>query len=421
MRSAFVLLVAMAASLPAIGCREFAPFHAEPMPTTLPNAERKLPAPDVSALPLLPASGSLTPPPIPGYYRLTAEECRSLACQNSSIANLMEAGVTVRTGPLASVSQRTCADWVRVVTVKHLSQETRNRTAGAALKLYYQLLEYELKADVLTASVAELDELIKSNEKLQARGFKETVDAFELSKQRLELVADQARLRAGLQKINSELKSLLAIDPNTQAFLLPDDLVRVVPDPIDPEQAVQLGLMIRADLNLIRSLIAMLDHRTLAAVRKVLTGITPILAAVQSIKEHAVPQLSSYVSVLAKAEATATQRQLNGLLKDREREAIQEIRSAVDAWASARDMVAIGRRRFELNREHVVELEKKSKAGFGVELELRKARLDTLKAEADLVTDIVKWKLADVKAREVIGLLCTDEPAKSSTGISCER
>ena len=51
-------------------------------------------------------------------------------------------------------------------------------------------------------------------------------------------------------------------------------------------------------------------------------------------------------------------------------------------------------------------MEKRDKLGQAVEVELRKARLEAYKLEADLIAEIVRWKLADVKAREELGLLC---------------
>ena len=109
---------------------------------------------------------------------------------------------------------------------------------------------------------------------------------------------------------------------------------------------------------------------------------------------------------MAKAEVAAVRSQIMGLLQDREREVAKEIRTAAEEWTTARELVAIARQRFKLHTANVGDLEKKSKVGQAVELELRKARLELLKAESELVGDIVKWKLADVKARETMGLLC---------------
>lgn len=395
----------VALGLLSAGCQWLAAPHfgtPKPQATDLPLVERAVPAPDASAV----TEPAPAPPPA-GYYQLTADECRTLACRNSSAANLIESSVVVRPGCFANLTGRGLVDWVRVTAAAHLSAEARNRTSAAALTLYYQLLEAELQADVLKSSLDEIDALVRSNDVLQTKGFKQTADTYELKKQRIDLLAEQAKLRSGIQRLNAELKSLIAIDPGGRGFLLPADQVKVVPDPLDADAAVQVGLMMRSDLNLIRQLANMADHRTVPAVRQVLVGVTPLLGAVMSGDAEAVP-LAPFVSPVAKAEASALRRQLHGLLKDREREAVKEIRTAVEQWGTARDLVAIGRKKFELGHERVTELEKRQKVGQGVELERRKARLELLRAESDLVSAIARWKVADVKAREVTGLLGCD-------------
>lgn len=403
----FAVAVPIVASLLlSAGCRWLAAPEfgtPKPEPADLPLTDRQIPAPDASAV-----SEPQPEPPPAGYYRLTADECHALACKNSSAANLIESSVIVQPGCFANISGRAYADWVRVTAATHLSAEARTRTASAALTLYYRLLELELKSDVLKSSLDELDALVKANDILVARGFKETADAYQLKKQRIDLLGERAKLRSGIQKLNSELKSLLAIDPGSSGFLLPADQVKVVPDPIDVEQAVQAGLLRRNDLNLLRTLAGMADHRTTPAIRKVLTGLTPVLGAVASVSAEDVP-LTPFVSSMAKAEAASVRRQLHNLLKDRERDAAREIRTAVEEWGTARDLVVIARKKFELGQERVTDYEKRQKVGQGVEIELRKARLELLQSESDLIGEIAKWKLADVKAREAIGLLCGDE------------
>jgi len=405
MRAVWLIGVIVGISSLTVGCRTpMAMTRPVPEPAALPVSDRQIPAPDVSAITDLPSLGSANPLPAVGYYRLTAEECRQLACDNSALGNLIDAG----SAPTTSRSHGACAaiDRVRIIAGQYIAQEARNRTAGSALALYYKLLELELKSDVLNSSIVELDQLMKLRDKLIEKGFKQSADGFELKKQRIELEADRTRLRSGIAKLNAELKSLLAIDTGTQGFILPADQVKVVPDPLDPEAAVQLGLMLRADLNLLRCLASTVDNRTLQTVRKVLVGLAPPLAAVIQSTEQLVPALLPFVSAMAKAEVAAVRAQITGLLQDREREAAKEIRTAAEEWTTARELVAIGRQRFELHKSNVDELEKKYKAGQAVELELRKGKLELLKAESDLVGEIAKWKIADVKARETMGLLC---------------
>jgi hypothetical protein len=385
------------------GCHWLAtPRFDTPMPvaTDLPIAERVIPAPDISDVP------ENTAPPVPNnYFQLTADTCRDLAYKNSSLANLIESSVVVRRGPFQHLGGQDCEDLVRLTTAGQLSKEARNRSAGAALKLYYQLLELELKSDVLASSLVELDSLVKTVDTLRDKGFKVPEGSYELKKQRIELQADQAKLRSGLVKLNGELKNLLAIDPSVPGFLLPADAVKVAPDPLDADIAVQVGLANRADLQLLRTLQGTTTDRTVGAVRRVLMGATPILGAVMPVQAEK-PALVPFVRSMAKAEACQLKSQLQSVVADREREATKDIRNAVDEWITARDLVAIGRSKFQLAKEQVTDLEKRDKLGQAVEVELRKARLEAYKLEADLVSEIARWKLADVKAREELGLLC---------------
>jgi outer membrane protein TolC len=385
---------------------EWKPPMREAMVANLPLAERKVPAPDVSALPDDAKDKAKEKAQQP-YYNLTAEECRALACRNSSVGNLVEATAPQYTWSGCNIASRYASDWVRRTAASYISAEARNRNAGAALNLYYRILELELKSDVLNSSIAEMDALVKANDVLAAKGFKQATDSHELKKQRIDLEAKRATLRSGLQKLNAELKNLLAIDPGTAGFILPADQVKVVPDPLDAEQAVALGLNARNDLNLLRAVGNMTDHRTVPAVRQVMIGVVPALAGVMQVTPHA-PQLLPFVDTVAKAEANAVKKQILGLLIDREREAAKDIRTAIEEWTTARELVSIARQRFELNQSRVKELETRAKVGQSVEIELRKARLELLEAEADLIGEIAKWKLADVKAREVIGLLCDE-------------
>ena len=413
MRAVLVLGTIVGLCSLTAGCRTPMPVRSAPPAAALPVADRQIPKPDASAITDLPSLGAADPMPPVGYYRLTAEECRQLACDNSSLANLIAAGgAGSSNGRAYSLCASAAVDHVRAFTARFLAQEARNRAAGAALTIYYKILELELQSDVLGNSIVELVAVMELIEKLIEKGGKQTAEGFELKKQRIELEADRTRLRSGLQKLNAELKSLLAIDSGAPGLLLPADQVRVVPDPLDPEQAVQLGLMRRADLNLLRCLASSVDHRTLQTVRKALIGIAPPLAAVVQASEQLVPALLPFISAMAKAEVAAVRSQLSGLLQDREREAAKEIRTAAEEWTTARALVAIARLRFQLHKDRVDDLQKKFKSGQAVEAELRKAKLEWLKAESELIGEIAKWKRADVKARETMGLLCDGECGK---------
>jgi outer membrane protein TolC len=117
--------------------------------------------------------------------------------------------------------------------------------------------------------------------------------------------------------------------------------------------------------------------------------------------------LRTLLPYLTKPDVRALRTQLTTLYADREREAVRDIRTAVDEWTSQRELVAIATRRVQLESDRVRELGVKREAGVAVETDYRLARLELFKAQADLIREAVKWQRADVKARQAMGLLCS--------------
>ena len=59
----------------------------------------------------------------------------------------------------------------------------------------------------------------------------------------------------------------------------------------------------------------------------------------------------------------------------------------------------------------LAELTGRKATGASVEAEYHAARLEALRADAEVVREVVKWKRADVAARQAMGLLCPPEEA----------
>lgn len=377
-------------------------------PTELPAVERRLAPIDVSRLTTDPAPAAPTAPPGP-YYRLTAEECRRFACASSSAARLIDVAAETQPRRLLDGTPRE-ADDLREAAAAQASREARLRAAAAALDLYYQLLEAELLTDVLARSQAEVDELVRAGEVTIELGVPETEQFLTLRRQQVQLRADRAKLQAGIRRLNTELKALTGLD-HVPGPLLPADQIVVAPEPLDAEHAVRVGLATRPDLQLIRTLAAGLNARTVDAVRRAVAGLVPPLAAINAATRVLAPGLRTLLPYLAKPDVRALRAQLTTLYADREREAVRDVRTAVDEWASQRELVAIATRRVQLESDRVRELEVQREAGAAVETDYRLARLELFQAQADLVREAVKWKRADVKARQAMGLLCGGDGA----------
>ncbi len=399
---ALLVAAATAGCHAAGGPRPAAPLAAPELPTV----ERRLAPIDLSRLPEDVTQAAPAAPPGP-YYRLTAEECHRLACARSAAGRLIdEAAAGPPQHPLDPTPR--AVDDLRAAAAAQMSREARQRTAAAALDLYYQLLEAELLSDVLADTQAEVDELVRAGEVTAEKGFKESAQFLTLRRQQVELRADRAKLRAGVRRLNTELKALTGLD-HLPGFLLPADPIAVTPEALDPERAVRVGLATRPDLQLIRTLIAGLDARTVDAVRQALAGLVPQLGAINAATRVLSPGLRAFIPHLAQPDVHSLRRQLRTYQADQEREAERDIRTAIDEWASERELVAVAARRVRLESDRVRELEVKRQAGAAVETDYRLARLDLLKAQANLVREVVKWKRADVKARRAMGLLCGED------------
>jgi hypothetical protein len=406
-RSPLVLLLAAA----TVGCHG----TASPRPSVsvdLPLVERQLAPIDVSRLTDDPAPVGATESP--GlYHRLSAEEAHRLACAHSSAARVIDVAAASQPRKRFDATPR-AVDELREAAAAQMSREARLRTAAAALELYYQLLEAELLSDVLAESRAEVDELVRAGEVAAELGVRETEQFLELRRRQVELRAESARLRAGIRRLNTELKSLTGLE-HLPCPLLPADQIDVTPDPLDPEHAVLVGLASRPDLQLLRVLIDGLNARTVDAVRQALAGLVPPLGAINAATRVLTPGLRVFLPYLAKPEVEPLRRQLVTYLADREREAVREIRAAVNEWVSQRELVAIAIRRVRMEEGEVRDLEARREAGAAVETEYRLARLELLSARADLIREAVRWKQADVRARRAMGLLCGEDGGVCST------
>ncbi len=399
-RSPLLLLLAAATA----GCHGAGtPRPPSPAPTELPTVERRLAPIDVSQLTDDPTPTAQTAPAGP-YHRLTAEDCQRLACANSSVGRLIDEAARSQPRRLLDGTPR-AADDLREAAAAQASREARLRNAAAALDLYYQLLETELLSDVLAESQQQVDELVRAGEITAERGFKESDQFLTLRRQQVQLRADRAKLQAGIRRLNTELKALTGLD-SLPGPILPADQIVVTPEPLDADQAVRVGLSARPDLQLIRTLIAPLNARTVDAVRQAVAGLVPPLGAINTATRVLAPGLRSLVPLLTRPDVRAMRSQLTTLLADREREAVRDIRTAADDWLSERELTTIATRRVQLETDRVHELAVKRQAGAAVETDYRLAKLDLSKAQADLIREAVKWKRADVKARQAMGLLC---------------
>jgi hypothetical protein len=168
------------------------------------------------------------------------------------------------------------------------------------------------------------------------------------------------------------------------------------------ETAVATARQYRPDLNLLRSLVADEDHGGEMA-NAVLNGINPLLGT--TTPTHPLFALLAAVKHDPTRVESTTRRQLLGALATRDRQAEAEVRAAVATLHGQRITVTAKAAEVRNLTTRVAELEKREAAGQQVTAELATARLDLLKVRAELLQAVTDWHIADVKLRQVMGLL----------------
>ena len=336
------------------------------------------------------------------YRLLRADEVQCLAAANSSVAHLCElesqsiaaaAGCQQAAPCLTSLQQDVLA--IRAV-------DERNRAAGAALNMYFQLAESEASDDLLDRSLTLVEHTASNLRQLQNEGLKVPVDPSAWVRQRIEMLDQRAQLRLGVRQLNEQLSVLLRLDPVVVTRIWPAADLGVTGDPINMEQAVLIGLETRADLCLIRVLHDRLDANTVPAARQ---GLQLSDAAL------GLPAPASFLlrrmlhGDTSACEADARRTQLTELLADREQAAAAEIRQAVYTVETRLQQIALARETLSSWRQRSDELRQRRAVGTATPFELSTADLEAVRAENNVLHQVVAWRIAIAKLKESQGLL----------------
>ena len=146
-----------------------------------------------------------------------------------------------------------------------------NRSAGDALELYYRLAENEALLDLVTRALGETRQAIDKVARLRSEGLKLPPDNDLFTRRALELTNQQVQLENGISQQNSHLWWAMGLRPAApQERLWPTDELIVNVEPVDVEAAVQYGLSMRPELNMLRRLRGNLNADSLPAARAAL-------------------------------------------------------------------------------------------------------------------------------------------------------
>jgi len=359
----------------------------------------------------------LKPSPIqpitPAYRMLSAQQCQCLAAETSAVANMLD--LEAQAGTEKAEARKLCAEKARkgasfkADVLTYWALEDRNRSAAKALDLYYRLGQTEANADIVLASLSEVQSALKKARALKAKGLQLPLDDTALHRKQLDLEAAKVKGAAQIQQFNGELRRLLAFAPiQTTWQFWPVDAFHVSDDQVDPEKAVAVGLASRPLLLLLNLLETELNEGDPATVKKMLATVNGALG-----QNGACPCLKKLVTQLCSPDASECERELRRQQlaiyhADREREVIEDIRQAVQNILAAKNVVVLAQQQVDSWYGRVKQAEEKESKGLGSFADTTNARMNWLKARRTLLEEITNLQRAWVQLHQAQGILSLD-------------
>lgn len=344
--------------------------------------------------------------PGPGHYcALEEREAQCLAATNAPIANLL-----VREAAAVRLQRSGCLSGSDPGLTSQLLElhaiQKRNEAASSALQLFFRLIEAEGGASNLERREQQVDSLLADIAHLQKQGILSPVSKSEIEGQRVELWHKQAEVQATITKLNYQLQDVLGVELAHDAHFGPQADLAVTTLMSDGRAAVSVAMSQRADLAALRLAATRGSAGSTAAARLVLQMAGAGLGTTPSAPCSCVMALLMAHS--SDCEGPIRSQQMCALLDDRERAVQHETLGAVALVETRYVQIGLTKRRVELLTEHVHALEEQQKSASGSVAAVRKARLDLLAAEQDLLHDVIEWKIAQVKLKEAQGLLSVE-------------
>jgi hypothetical protein len=330
------------------------------------------------------------------YCKLPEHQAQCLAATTAPLARLLEQEADALACQPQGLHHRrsNCLERILYLQATH----ERNRAAAAALQLFLRLVEAEGGATNARERLGEVDRLRDDVKRLQAAGVESTLSQSSVEAQQLELLHKQVDVEATIDDLNRQLINLLGIELLDSRFWPEADL-KV--DPVVPnvEEAQQLALQQRCDLAALRTA-ACCDvevMRTLLGQANAGLGLSPSC------------QLLGTIHLAAKlCEGDIRNEQLFATADEQERTLANDIARAITTIEARLVQIGLSRRRLEALETQHERLEKKREIDAAAVFEARKARLDVLAGQQDLLHDVIEWKLALVRLRELQGELARE-------------
>ncbi len=335
------------------------------------------------------------------YRHLTPDECQCLAAHSAPLASVME--LERSSGSRHKSSGDAAQSFTRRLTRIRTVNE-RNRAAAEALKVYYQLAEAEGKRDLLAQSLAKIDDSIRQEGELRKQGIA-APSRGALATERLGMLSARTKLDASISQLNGKLRVILHLDEHDLTPIWPKADLTMGDDGIDVDEAISEGLALRPDLAALRLMRDSVNADTLPVIQQSMQMMGATLSVGGKLKTHL---LKPSARQAIQDEIHLRRRQLFQLYSDAERAATEEIRQAAIAVDTARRLVALSAEKANQLKSRNEDLKRLREAGEATPQEIARGSLDILTADADLLHDVIQWKLALAKLHEAQGQLAAD-------------
>ena len=339
------------------------------------------------------------------YCGLREEDAQCLAATNSPLAKSLEQeGEALAAQPRGLRHKRAdAADRNRTILYLQATHE-RNRAASASLQLFLRLAEAEAGAANAKLRALEVNRLVSDVQRLQGAGVDSAISHSTAQAQQTELIHKQVDLEAVIEQLNHQLVNVLGAEPPPDTRLWPEADLAVDPSLPSTSEAYETALRQRADLCALRMASAADDPQMLAMSRALIAQLGTGLGL--SIGPGAIVAIFRPQS--GKREAEVRQDQLSGAIAAEERTLLHDIAQAVAILEARVVQIGLSRHRLELLQRQHERMEKKKQIDAAAGFEARKAKLESLAAEQDLLHDVIEWKIAVVKLKELQGELAIE-------------
>jgi hypothetical protein len=372
--------------------------------------------PDLAGLPDRAAVNAALEPDseaAPTYRELTAPEAQCRAAQTAPRANALQAerrAVQPSHGIGSAGSERSTSLQRELLAIAAV--EDRNRSAGAALEVFYHLAEAEARGAVLERSLAANDQALRALRQLSERGLPLPVNEDALLRQRLGYEQQQVQLELTISQLNEQLRHLTGFEAIGERWRFWPSLAwQVTVERVDVDEAVSLGLALRPELVLLRTLETRLDADTLPVARQVASIVDGLLGASTGrscLLAIAFRQLTGRISPEEAQEVSARRKQIREYRQDRERGVATEIRQAAATMEAELRRVSLTKEEVTSLSARIRNLEALRLTGGATAFDVTTAELELLRAQSDLIARVIAWKIAVVKLKEAQGLLAEE-------------